>query len=349
MTTTRERQTTPATLHDVIGQVAAEVATPLTRALDRVLALEAGAPADPVQLRALHDEIAHARRIGILGQQIARLASGTVRQVLEPVDLAGMLRELLAEHRRDSGPGVAPVHDKLSAATVVADSGLAGALLRSMLDWCIESARSPIELRLDTRLPATQAVLTCRFARASRMGDNPEPLSWHLMHYAAAPLGARLDVDDGGASVTLRLSIDRLVVPAAPGQTASADMRLLAGCQLLVVSPDRDMRHQVRRAVQGLDLLVDYVTSVDAACDYCDDGLPQAVVYASALAGASLDRLRRRLDQLAGAPPFIEISPERQNVEAPVAAERTGTPRVGLDELSQALPAALVIEMTRRR
>ncbi len=343
---TKDLQAAPASLHDVMGQVAAEVATPLTRALERIRALQANAGADAEQLQALHDEVAHARHVGILGQQIARLASGTVRQVLEPVDLPALLRELLDEQRRD-GPA-ATLREKLEAATIVADSGLVGALMRTAIDWCSQRAASPIELVLQARPATTQAVLSCRFVRHAAADDGGEPLSWHLMHFAAAPLGARLDLEDGGEHAALRITLDRLVPPAEPGQASAADMRLLAGCQLLVVSNDRDTRHQVRRAVQGLDLLVDYVTTVDAASDYCDEGLPQAVVYASTLAGTSMTRLRHRLGQMAGGPPFIEISPDHEGYEPPAVGERP-VRRVVIDDLAQALPAALVIEVTRRR
>jgi hypothetical protein len=343
---TKDLQAAPASLHDVMGQVAAEVAAPLTRALERIRALQSHASADAEQLRALHDEVAHARHVGILGQQIARLASGTVRQVLEPVDLHGMLRELLDEQRREAPS--ARLREKLEAATIVADSGLVGALMRSVVDWCSQSAASPIDLMLQARPATMQAVLSCRFMRHPAASDNGEPLSWHLMHFAAAPLGARLELENGSEHATLRITIDRLVPPALPGRASAADIRLLAGCQLLVVSNDRDIRHQVRCAVQGLDLLVDYVTSVDAASEYCDEGLPQAVVYASTLAGTSMARLRNRLGQVAGGPPFIEISPAHEGYEPPAAGERS-VRRVVIDELAQALPAALVIEMTRRR
>lgn len=341
----KDLQTAPASLQDVIGQLAAEVAAPLTRALERIRALQAGSTGDPEQLHALYEEVARARHIGILGQQIARLASGAVRQVLEPVDLQAMLRELIDEQRRDS---TAALREQLEPATIVADSGLVGALLRSVIDWCAECAASPIELRMGASSRSQQAVLTCRYTRLAEKSDWAEPLSWHLMQFAAVPLGAKLDVENGAASTALNVVFDRLVAPAESGQASAADMRLLAGCQLLVVSNDRDIRHQVRRAVQGLDLLVDYVTSVDAARDYCDEGLPQAVVYASTLSGVSMNRLRSRLGQLSGGPPFIEITPDRDGYEPAAAGERP-VRRVVIDELGQALPAALVIEMTRRR
>jgi hypothetical protein len=61
-----------------------------------------------------------------------------------------------------------------------------------------------------------------------------------------------------------------------------------------------------------------------------------------------MTRLRDRLRQLPGSPPFIEISPEHDGYEPPTARERP-VRRVVIDELAQALPAALVSEMTRGR
>jgi len=338
-----------ATLHDIVGQVAAEVATPLTRAMERINDLVAGHTLSPAELRALNDEVAHARRIGILGQQIARLASGVVRQTPEPLDLTHTLLELLDEHRQSAGATGIEFQDTLANATVMSDSGLAGTLLRAMLDWGSECALTPAELRLDTRPTAAQAVLICRFSRRPHAADAREPLAWHLMQFAANAMGVKLMLETSSTQTTLTMLFERLVLmPGADTQAASSDARLLAGRQVLVMAPDRDIRNQVRLAVQGLDLMVDYVTSVDAARDYCADGLPHAVVYASTMAGAPLDRLRRALLEEAGAPPFIEITAQGHGFEA-VAPGDTAIAKVGLDGLAQALPAALVIELSRRR
>lgn len=346
---TTESPARTATLHDIVGQVAAEVAAPLTRALERVHALVAGQTLSAEELQALNDEVAHARRIGILGQQIARLASGVVRQVQEPLDLTRALLELLDEHRQAAGATDIEFQDTLANATVMGDTSLASTLLRAMLDWCSECALTPAELRLDTRPSAAQAVLICRFSRRPHAADAREPLAWHLMQFAADSMGVRLNLDTTSTQTTLTALFERLVImPGADAQPTSADARLLAGRQVLVMAPDRDIRNQVRLAVQGLDLMVDYVTSVDAARDYCADGLPHAVVYASTLAGAPLDRLRRALLDEAGAPPFIEIAAQGHGFE-PVAPGDTAIAKVGLDGLAQALPAALVIELSRRR
>lgn len=338
-----------ATLHDIVGQVAAEVAAPLTQALDRVNALVAGHTLSAAELQALNEEVAHARRIGILGQQIARLASGVVRQVPEALDLTHMLLELLDEHRQSAGAAGMEFQDTLANATVMGDTGLVGTMLRAMLDWCSECALTPAELRLDARPSAAQAILICRFSRRPHAVDAREPLTWHLMQFAADTMGVKLKLDTTSTQTILTVVFERLVLmPSLSTQPSASDARLLAGRQVLVVAPNRDIRNQVRTAVQGLDLIVDYVTSVDAARDYCADGLPHAVVYASTLAGAPLDRLRRSLLSEAGAPPFIEISAQGHGFE-PVAPGDTAIAKVGLDGLAQALPAALVIELTRRR
>lgn len=347
-TTESPAQATP--LHGIVGQVAAEVAAPLTRALERVHALLAGQTLERAELQALSDEVAHARRIGILGQQIARLAAGAVRQVPEPLDLTRTLLELLDEHRQTVGSSGTEVRDTLADAMVLGDVSLAGTLLRAMLDWASEIALTAIDLRLDARPAAAQAVLICRFTRQPHAADEREPLAWHLMQFAAQAMEAKLQLETTPTQTLLVVQFERLVpMPAAAAQAAASDARLLAGRQVLVMAPERDIRNQVRVAVQGLDLMVDYVTSVDAARDYCADGLPHAVVYASTLAGAPLDRLRRALlSGEAGAPPFIEIAPQGHGFE-PVSPGETAIAKVGLDGLAQALPAALVIELSRRR
>lgn len=339
-----------AALHEIVAHVAAEVAAPLTTALERIHALVGGQTLSAPELRALQNEVARARRVGILGQQIARLAAGTVRQVHEPIDLTRTLLELLGEHRHALGDAGVDIRDVLADAAVLGDTSLAGALLAALLDWCSERALTPIDLRLEPRPSAAQAVVVCRFTPQPQPADPREPLSWHLMQFAADAMGAHLEVQAGPTETVLTLCFERLVHMSTGGAPADAsDTRLLAGRQVLVMAPDRDIRNQVRLAVQGLDLMVDYVTSVDAARDYCDDGLPHAVIYASTLAGAPLDRLRRALLEAdAGAPPFIEIAAQGHGFE-PVSPGDTAVAKVGLDGLAQALPAALVIELSRRR
>ena len=61
---------------DVVSEMSAEIAGPLTAALDRVQTLATTGRIDRGSLRALGEEIERARQISMSGQQIARLASG---------------------------------------------------------------------------------------------------------------------------------------------------------------------------------------------------------------------------------------------------------------------------------
>ena len=82
-------------LGDVVARIGAEVSGPLTLALDRVAALASTGRIDRLGLQALRSEIDLARRVGLRGQQIARLAGGDVRQNVARLDLRQCLRAAL--------------------------------------------------------------------------------------------------------------------------------------------------------------------------------------------------------------------------------------------------------------
>lgn len=334
-------------LRSVLGLVAAETAAPLTRAQERVQEFRHGVRPGQMEMLALSEDLASARRAGMVGQQIARLACGDFRVSEEPVDLALALGQLLADHRVAAGPMAVEFREQVQPATVMADLSLVGTLIQALLAWCSECATSAVAMRLAPRDGAAQALLVCRFTRRARPPEQPEPLAWYLMRCAAQALGARLSVETDGHT-TAALLFDRLLETDARASRSAGEPSRLAGHQVLVLAPDRDVRQQVRQAIQGLDLIVDYVSSVDAARQFCEDGLPQAVVYASALGGASLERWKQALITQGNTPPFIEIDPAAHGFE-PLGSDDRAAARVGMEGLAQSLPAALALELSRRR
>src|SRR5437773_1172587 len=72
---------------DVVNELSAEMATPLTSALERVTTLAGTGRIDRVSLRCLVEELQKARAISIAGQQLGRLASGRLRQTHERLPL----------------------------------------------------------------------------------------------------------------------------------------------------------------------------------------------------------------------------------------------------------------------
>ena len=134
---------------DLVAQLGSEVAGTLSAALERVNALATTGRIDGLSLRALRDEIELARRIGIMGQQVSRFASGRVRISSETLDLGALLEETLHQRGPEIEARGLEVRRQVQPAEVLADAALCVSLLQALLDWAFEHARSPIELTID--------------------------------------------------------------------------------------------------------------------------------------------------------------------------------------------------------
>ncbi|MCP5810187.1 hypothetical protein NL321_28985, partial [Klebsiella pneumoniae] len=60
---------------------------------------------------------------------------------------------------------------------------------------------------------------------------------------------------------------------------------------ILVVAARRDLRLLVREAVKSMGLIVDFVSSVGEATQFCREALPHAIIFESSLRGQRLDQL----------------------------------------------------------
>src|SRR4051794_18739579 len=136
---------------EIIGQIGSEVGLPLSSALERVTVLATTGKIDRAGLRALREEIERARRAGMIGQQLARFASGRIRQSPEQVSVTQMLRDVLMQRAREAAARQVDIRQALKPAEVVADATLLYALLQAVVDWSLELARGSIEFKLDIK------------------------------------------------------------------------------------------------------------------------------------------------------------------------------------------------------
>src|SRR4051794_24797373 len=86
----------------LVAEMGAEIAAPLTAALERITTLTSTGRIDKRSLRALREEVDSARQIGMIGQQLTRFASGRVRQTHERLQLADVLNGTLAHRARET-------------------------------------------------------------------------------------------------------------------------------------------------------------------------------------------------------------------------------------------------------
>lgn len=347
---------------DLLTQVGSEIAGPLTAAMERVNTLATTGKIDRQSLRALRDEVEAARRAGMLGQQLARFASGRVRQSHERLNLTQLLKDVLVQRGRDLQSRGLPMRQVLKSAEVIADASLLFGMLNALLDWCGEHARSTIDLRLDHTTWPVQARLTSRFAFRPA-GDLPpdegppalDSLSWRLVQQTAWTMGLQVEREEAGIESTATLVFPRTVNRELEGMSAveiddgfpsSQNSKPLAGSHVLVLSSRREVRTQVRESIAHMGLILDFVTSIDEAREFCMGGLPHAVVYEAVLGGERFEQLRKEISAEVPDLVFIEIVEEGDIFE--VAAPGGPTiARVGRDGLHSSLPSALVFELSK--
>ena len=354
---------------DVVARIAAEVSGPLTAALERVVSLATSGRIDRAGLQSLRDEIDGARQVGLRGQKIARFAEGIMQQSIERIDLSSLLRDLLTAQAMQAVAGAVGSRQTLGAAEVMGDLSLVHAVLQAAADWSGELALASVDWHLDLQPWPVRARVQCRFAHraADRVARDDtaetvagarltqlDTLDWLLLQYTAHRAGVIVRRDDGPSLTTLVLEFTHTVNDTLEGASAvelgesGHATPWMAGSQVLVLAARRDARTQVRAAMHGHDLVVDYVPTVAAARQYCEDGVPQVLLFESSYDSDALRMLCDRLEDQSPGIAFIEIVPAGSGCEMGGTSGHRIT-RVGADGLRQMLASVMLLELARRR
>jgi len=352
--------------HQLVSEMGAEIAAPLTAALERINALTSTGRIDKKGLRSLREEVEAARQIGMIGQQLARFASGRLRQTHEKLQLADVLDGTLAHRSRETQARGINVKPTLQPADVIVDASLLFSLMNATIDWALANAQSQIEFAIEMKTWPAHALLTCRFAHRAvdDLADGADAvapvsldsLGYRLIEQTAWTMGLIVERHDGSHLTTLTLEFPRTAAAAmiasadAPevddGFAPSSNSQPLAGSHVLVVSSRRDLRGQIRDAVRNMSLIVDYVNTVEEAAAFCREGLPHAVVVESIQVGTRFEALRDEILAEVSDFVFIEIVEEGASFDMSGFSGSTLT-RVGRDVLSTALPSTLLFELSK--
>ena len=350
--------------HGLVSDIGAEIASPLTAALERIHALIATGKIDRAGLRALREEVEQARQVGIVGQQLTRFASGRVRQSQERIQLADALNGVLGHRARETQARGVKVKPSLTQALVIVDASLLFSLLNSTFDWALANAQSFIEFTIDFKPWPVHARIQCRFSH--RLADDPgdlarsqvpqqlDSLIYRLVEQTAWTMGLVVDRRDAAGLTTLTLEFPRTITDQLQGVTAtelddeasSTNSKALAGSHVLVISSRRDLRIEIRDALKNMNLLMDFVGSIKEAVDFCNEGLPHAVIVESSQLGDDYATFR---DGIVGEFPdfvFIEVLEEGTTFEMSGLNGATAA-RVGRAVVASSLPAALMFELSK--
>ncbi len=363
----QQRRSEQQRWQDLASQIGAEIAGPLTAALERIHALTTTGRIDRTSLRALRDEVERARQTGMLGQQLARFASGRLRQSHERLQLAETLKGVLAHRARETQARGIALKPSLKPADVIVDASLLFSLLNTTLDWALANARSPIEFQIEIKTWPAHAMLSCRFAH--RMADQPnagaatkdvpagalDSLTWRFLQQTAMTMGLPLERHDDTVHTLLSIEFPRTASAEIAGVTTmeidegfapSSNSKPLAGSHVLVVAADRDLRALVRGAIGNMGLIVDFVASVDEMSDFCREGLPHAVVIDADQADERFHAFREQVATELPEFVFIEIVDGDEPFQMSAFSD-TNTARVGRRALAASLPSALMFELSK--
>jgi hypothetical protein len=349
------------------GQVGAEVAEALTSALDRVRLLTETGRIGRRSLLALQADLERARRVAMLGQQVSRLAGGTVRQAPETLELPQLLRDALTQRANEIADCGLEVRQVLQPAAVSADPSLLFALILSLLDWAFEHCRSQT-LNLSTSLNEwpVHAVLRCDFdwrapdrlgpgaelafevERAERGGDPAalDTMPWRLVEQACRALGVRIRRVETAWQVQLTLDfpetprrwpklVDELTMLEDPYAMSTQP---LAGTQVLVLASRGDVRHIVREATADMGMLVDIVDTLAEARDYALEIPPDVLTVDER--DTEVDQWLAELQAGGSGPPLVHVSSRFKGLEVS-SSGRFELTRVGSESAVRDLPAAL--------
>ena len=351
--------------HALVAEMGAEIAAPLTAALERINTLTSTGRIDKNGLRALREEVESARQIGMIGQQLTRFASGRLRQTHERLQLADVLNGTLAHRSRETQARGIHLKPSLKPAEVIVDASLLFSLLNTTIDWALANAQSQIDFAIDIKTWPAHARLTCRFAHrpVDELADGADAvaprgldsLHWRLLEQTAWTMGLVVERNDAAHMTALTLEFPRTASSDIDGVSTmeinegfapSSNSQPLAGSHVLVISARREMRVLIRDALRNMSLIVDFVNSVDEAAAFCRDGLPHAVIIESIQSGARFEHFREEV--LAEVPDFVFI----EIVEEGAAFEMSGfsgsaMARVGRDAIAASLPSALLFELSK--
>jgi hypothetical protein len=356
----------PERWHELVSQMGAEIAAPLSAALERINSLTSTGRIDRQGLRALRDEVETARQIGMIGQQLTRFASGRTRQSQERLQLADVLNAVINHRSRQTHARGITLQPSLKPVEVVVDATLLFGLLNATVDWALNNAQESIGFAIEVKTWPPCARLNCSFVHRpiDELSDGHDAiapasldsLTWRLLEQTAWTMGLPIERKDEKNETQLILEFPRIATNPVEGLLSatdtddgfapSANSQPLAGSHVLVIASRRDMRVQIRDALRHMSLIIDFVNSVDEAIAFCSEGLPHAIVIESIQSGERFAQFR---DGIAAEVPefvFIEIIEEGSTFEMS-GFSGASMARVGRDVLASSLPSALLFELSK--
>jgi hypothetical protein len=305
--------------------------------------------------RALSIPAERIKTSGVSAQQINRFYSGRIRQSHEKVDMSELVEGVLQERKQELGILGIALRRKLKPVEVLIDPTVAHTFVNAVLDWGL-----PFGNRVDVRMDLNAWPQHARFLmRVSNDGVPPssavsaDSLSWMLIRQIAlAAGGIEIDreVDDEGVGFTAMFT---RTVQAVDGISAvdlsdehSSMFKSLSGTYVLTISPNLQIRADVRDALREIGISSDSVVDFGQASEAVKSRMPNLIVVDSEIKGDEFESFRRDLLREVFEFPFVEISPDDSSFDMSGFGEFSMA-KVGRGNIREALGTAVMFELAK--
>ncbi|MDO5290189.1 MAG: hypothetical protein Q4F13_11225 [Pseudomonadota bacterium] len=339
---------------DVVRHLGQEVATALNTAAEQLDRLNRLEPSLVRSLAPLSGAIERARQAGMAAQQVLRLHEEPPAQQREALDLAEVVRAVLAARGGWLTRHQVSVRQGLVRTAVFADASLLYMLVDELVMWAGGlSGDVAINVEHSSRSGRPRLRVSAWCQPASVPEADWHGMRWVLWHQLVRSVGghARLDMHDDHVRVSVSLP-EASAAQLQHGSTASAPRGVSAaiqGARVLVISASERCQTQCTHALKGYGVIIDNAQDMRQARQYTEHHTPDALVYDASVPAAKVLALRDELSARSSTVPALIAIDEREGARE-FSASTIGTVSTGhvaASAIGPSLGPALVFELCK--
>ena len=336
------------------GAIGLQLSEPLANMRAALEAIEQTQHLSRENMLVLVDGVNLARKLAMQSQQIARLASGRLRQSHETMKLDELVLAALREQSKAFKQRGIEIFQRIRPVEVIVDAALLHSLVDAALDWAAQLG-GKLTVTLEMMNWPEHGLLILKSGHlpghVPASTDQAEPstntVGWYLLNEICQAMGLSIKRASSAVDTSLSIEFARTVkrlggMSAVEMETGPESMygesKPMAGMRLLVITDDARLQVQIRSVCQGAGLVVDGVLNAEQAIRFCELQLPNLVIIDQNMRSPVFDALYEALRQTDPDFPFIEIA------STPNTLEMAGWTSDSLSRLSRDVLASHLAE-----
>lgn len=346
-------------LAGIIGRQLSEPLAKIKKALEEV---HTSQHLSQKNMLILSSNVNMANKLAMHSQQIARLASGRLRQSHETLPLDILLSTALQERTNEFRQRGIETFQRIHPVEVIVDAGLLHSLLDAALDWVCGLGRK-LTVTLEIKNWPQHGLLILKTSHAvanshvDEGADYPgeDTVGWYLLNAISVAMGLSINRLVTATETSLVIEFTRTVkrlagLTAVEMQTSPESMygesKPMAGSRLLVITDDARLQAEIRSICHGTGLVIDCVSNAEQAMRFCELQPPHLVIIDQYMRNYVFDQLYADLRKSVPNFPFIEIA------SAPNTLEMAGwtsdsISRLSRDALASHLAESIVMDLSK--